>query len=59
MNNVVMDIETMVDYKLHPYQQALLDKISVGLKAGELMTMSAGRQSGKSALNAARHGPRW
>ena len=58
MSKVVMDIESMVDYKLYPYQQAMLDKISVGLKAGEMMTMSSGRQTGKSVLNAA-YGRLW
>ena len=52
MSKVVMDIESMVDYKLYPYQQALLDKISVGFPAGEMMTMSAGRQTGKSMFTA-------
>ena len=58
MNKVVMDIETLAGDKLYPYQQAMLDKISVGLKAGEMMIMSSGRQSGKSMLNAA-YGRLW
>lgn len=38
-------------YPLLPYQQALLDKVSEGFKAGEMMIISAGRQTGKSMLN--------
>jgi hypothetical protein len=43
----------MKEFDLKPYQQALFDKISAGgLKPGELSIFSAGRQSGKSMLNA-------
>lgn len=43
----------MEAYDLKPYQQALLDKISAGgFKQGELMLFAAGRQTGKSMLNA-------
>lgn len=38
-------------YPLRPYQQALLDKVSGGFKAGEMMIISAGRRTGKSYLN--------
>lgn len=36
---------------IHPYQPALLDKVSSGFKAGEMMIVSAGRRTGKSYLN--------
>lgn len=43
----------MKQFDLKPYQQALFDKISAGgLKPGELSIFSAGRQTGKSMLNA-------
>ena len=39
----------MKQFELTPYQQALFDKISAGgVRAGELMVLSAGRQTGKS-----------
>ena len=38
-------------YPLLPYQQALLDKVSEGFKAGQMMIISAGRRTGKSYLN--------
>lgn len=58
MTKVVMDIESMVDYKLYPYQITLLDKMSSGFKPGEMAIMTSGRQTGKSALNAA-YGRLW
>lgn len=48
MEKVTFDIESVVNYKLQPYQQALV----AGFKSGEMMIMSSGRQSGKSMLNA-------
>lgn len=33
---------------IHAYQQALLDKVSGGFQAGEMMLYSAGRNTGKS-----------
>lgn len=36
---------------IYPYQQALLDKVSSGFKAGQMMIISAGRMTGKSYLN--------
>lgn len=36
---------------IYSYQQALLDKVSGGFRAGEMMIISAGRQAGKSTLN--------
>lgn len=36
---------------IYPYQQALLDKVSGGFKAGQMMVISAGRMTGKSYLN--------
>lgn len=38
-------------YQLHDYQQKLLQQLSRGFRAGEMMVISAGRQSGKSTLN--------
>lgn len=38
-------------YPLLSYQQALLDKVSGGFKAGEMMIISAGRRTSKSYLN--------
>ena len=44
----------MNDYKLKPYQEALITAIqNGGIKCGEMMIMSSGRQTGKSVLNAA------
>ena len=41
-------------YPLQPYQQALLTAIqNGGIKPGEMMIMSSGRQLGKSMLNSA------
>jgi hypothetical protein len=34
-----------------PFQQALLDKVSQGFKAGQMIIYSGGRQTGKSTLN--------
>lgn len=53
LETVTFDIESLVDDKLYPYQQALWDKVSAGgFKSGELMTMTAGRNVGKSMLTA-------
>ena len=44
----------MTDYKLKPYQEALITAIqNGGIKPGEMMIISSGRQTGKSMLNAA------
>ena len=40
--------EGIYPYQLHHYQQALLDKVSAGFRAGEMMLYSAGRKTGKS-----------
>ena len=37
--------------KLHPWQQTLLDKLNGGIKSGEMMVISSGRQTGKSYVN--------
>jgi len=52
MTNAVFDIETLpLPYPLHPYQQSLVTAMTTGgMKHGEMMVMSAGRQTGKSAL---------
>lgn len=39
--------------KLYPYQEVLLDRMQSGFKAGEMMIMSSGRQTGKSMFTAA------
>ena len=36
---------------IQPYQQALLDKVAQGFKAGQMIIYSGGRQTGKSTLN--------
>ena len=36
---------------IYSFQQALLDKVSGGFKAGQMMIISAGRMTGKSYLN--------
>lgn len=43
--------EGIYPYQLHHYQQALLDKVSAGFKAGQMMIYSGGRRAGKSYLN--------
>lgn len=41
------------EYELHPWQEILLEKIhGGGFKPGELMTMTSGRQAGKSHFTA-------
>jgi len=47
MKNVVVDIETLTTYDLHPWQKDLVN-LSVGWKAGEMSIITAGRQTGKS-----------
>ena len=50
MEQVAFDIETITAADLHSWQHNLINH-SVGFKAGEMMVISAGRQSGKSYYN--------
>ena len=55
MTKIVYDIETevMQPAKMYPWQQNILAQIhSGGFKPGEMMVMSAGRQTGKSMFTA-------
>ena len=47
------EVDMMKQFELKPYQQVLFDKMSAGgFKPGELFIFTAGRQPGKSMLNA-------
>ena len=41
----------MINMKLHTWQQDLLDKLQSGVKPGEMVVISSGRQTGKSYIN--------
>jgi hypothetical protein len=48
-----IDLETMSGVSLHNWQKQALNNVYGGIKRGEMMTFSSGRNTGKSALTAA------
>lgn len=50
MTQVTVDIEAMTADGLHSWQKDLINH-SIGFKTGEMMVISAGRQTGKSYYN--------
>jgi hypothetical protein len=59
MTQANIDIESFTGTDLHDYQKILVSTIAAGgMKPGEMMVMSAGRQTGKSMLNAM-YGKMW
>ena len=52
-NHIAIDLETMNGVSLHNWQKQTLSTVYGGIKRGEMMTFSSGRNVGKSALTAA------
>ena len=50
MTQIIVDLETMATDGLHSWQKDLINH-SIGFKTGEMMVISAGRQTGKSYYN--------
>jgi len=40
-----------MNYNLYPWQEQIMNRIQNGFKAGEMVVISSGRQTGKSYLN--------
>jgi hypothetical protein len=54
MNNFTsIDLETLTNTSLQTWQKEVLNNVYGGIKRGELMTFSSGRQTGKTAFTAA------
>jgi hypothetical protein len=47
-----IDLETMLGESLVPWQKQTLNNVYGGIKSGEMMTFSSGRQLGKSTFTA-------
>lgn len=52
-NHIAIDLETMSGVSLHNWQKQTLNNLYGGIKRGEMMTFSSGRNVGKSTLTAA------
>ena len=52
-DHIAIDLETMNGVSLHNWQKQTLSTVYGGIKRGEMMTFSSGRNVGKSALTAA------
>ena len=48
-----IDLETITNTSLHSWQKDALNNVYGGIKRGELMTFSSGRQTGKSVFTVA------